>query len=181
MYGAYKVFMCRTGLLIWLLLCLMILGYVVLRHFHVEKIYFYLFLLIPAVLTGLTLILPPLAQNNAEFSSWIDTVLTGRINHINQVYGEIWKLLLGHVPQEPFDSMYFTTLYNYGWVLFVISLVAYIAGMWYCIKKGQYYAVIGLGIMTVYGFMELLPMSVLWNLPLLYLSQIMFQGKNSNE
>ena len=159
----------------------MILGYVVLRYFHREKGYLYLFLLIPAGLALLTLILPPLARNNPEFSAWINYYLTGRIEHINWVYGDIWKLLLGHVPQEPFDSMYFTTLYDYGWILFLFSLVAYIAGMWYGIKKDQDYIVIGLGIMAVYGFMELLPMSVLWNLPLLYLSQILFQGKNRKE
>lgn len=177
MYGAYKVFMCRTGMMIWLVLCLMVLGYVIVRFFHVEKGYFYLFLLIPVGLTVLTLGLPPLAKNNWKFSAWINYVLNGRIDHINQVYGQVWKLILGHAPQEPFDSMYFTILYNYGWGIFLLSLVAYIAGMWYGIKKGQYYGVIALGIMAGYGFMELLPMSAVWNLPLLYLSQILFQGK----
>ena len=181
MFVAYKVVMCRTGMLIWVILCLMILGYVVLRYFHREKGYLYLFLLIPAGLALLTLILPPLARNNPEFSTWINYYLTGRIEHINWVYGDIWKLLLGHVPQTPFDSMYFTILYNYGWILFLLCLVAYIVGMWYCIKRDQDYIVIGLGIMAVYGFMELLPMSVLWNLPLLYLSRILFQGKNRRE
>lgn len=31
--------------------------------------------------------------------------------------------------------------------------------------------------MAVYGYMELLPLSVLWNLALIYLAQILFQGK----
>lgn len=181
MFGAYKVFICRTGMLIWLVLCIMILGYAVLRHFHVEKGYCYLFLLIPIGMAVLTLILPRLAKKNVEFSIWINGILNGRINKISDVYGQVWKLLLGQTPQMPFDSMYLTTIYNYGWVLFLMSLVAYIAGMWYGIKKGQYYEVIALGIMAVYGFMELLPMSVVWNLPLLYLSQILFQGKNSKE
>lgn len=83
---------------------------------------------------------------------------------------------MGHIPQKPYDSMYFDMLYNYGWILFGIGLVAYVAGMWYCNRKGQYYITIALGIMAIYGFMELLPLSVLWNLPLFYLSQILFQG-----
>lgn len=181
MFGAYKVFMCRTGMLIWLVLCLMILGYVVLRRFCAEKGYFYLFLIIPIGLTGLTLILPPLAKKNPVFSTWINMVLTGRVDHINWYYEQIWKLILGQIPQESFDSVYFSIIYNYGWIIFLISLVAYIAEMWYGIKKEQYYVVIALGIMAVYGFMELLPMSMVWNLPLLYLSQILFQGKKSKE
>ncbi len=177
MFVAYQIFMCRTGILMWILLCLMIFGYALFRYFHLEKEYLSLLLLLPVVLVGVTLILPPIAQNNFELAVWFNKIFTGRIDHINQVYGQIWKLLLGHVPKEAFDNMYFTTLYNYGWILFTFSLVAYIIGMWYCIKKDQDYNVIGLGIMSVYGFMELLPLSILWNLPLLYLSQILFQGK----
>lgn len=65
---------------------------------------------------------------------------------------------MGHIPQKPYDSMYFDMLYNYGWILFGIGLVAYVAGMWYCNRKGQYYITIALGIMAIYGFMELLPL-----------------------
>ena len=73
--------------------------------------------------------------------------------------------------------MYFHTLYNYGWILFITCFIAYIAGMWYCNGKGKFYGTIALGIMAVYGYMELLPMSVLWNLPLLYLSWVLFREK----
>ncbi len=181
LYGAYKLFLCRTGILIWLLLCLIILGYRVLKYFHWEKGYFYLVMILPILLAVFTLILPLLAQQNPELYAWINNIFTGRIEHIKQGYGQLGNCLLGHIPQEPFDSMYFTILYNYGWILFLLCLVAYIVGMWYCIKRDQDYIVIGLGIMAVYGFMELLPMSVLWILALLYLARILFQGKNRRE
>ena len=177
MFGAYEVFLCRTGLLVWVLLCLMVLCYVVAKHFHVEKIYGYLFTAIPVVLTVLTLVLPLIAQKSEAFNQWINLMLTGRINQINSIYDRLWNLVPGQAGRASFDSMYVTALYNYGWILFLFVLAIYIVGMWYCNKKGQYYAVIGLGIMAVYGYMELFPLSALWNLPLLYLSQILFQGK----
>lgn len=177
MFGAYKVFMCRTGLLVWVLLCLMVLCYVLAKHFHVEKVYGYLLCAIPAVLTLLALVLPLIAQKNETFNKWINIVLTGRINYVNEVYGRLWNLVPGQAGRASFDSIYVTALYNYGWILFLFVLAAYIAGMWYCNKKGQYYAVIGLGIMAVYGYMELFPLSVMWNLPLLYLSQVLFREK----
>lgn len=132
---------------------------------------------IPAVLILLALVLPLIAQKNETFNKWINIVLTGRINYVNEVYGRLWNLVPGQAGRASFDSIYITALYNYGWILFLFVLAAYIAGMWYCNKKGQYYAVIGLGIMAVYGYMELFPLSALWNLPLLYLSQVLFREK----
>lgn len=177
MIGAYEIFMCRTGMVVWIVLCLMILGYQLLKKIHFEIQYLYLFSIIPVTLATLALTIPAIAQKQPMFSVQINRILTGRIDLINQVYDQMLRLLIGNTSQRSFDSIYYTVLYNYGWIFFLLSLVAYSAGMWYCIKKGQYYGVIGLGIMAVYGFMELLPLSVLWNLPLLYLSQILFQGK----
>lgn len=174
---AYEVFMCRTGLLVWFLLCFMVLGYRVLKRFHWEKVYMMLFAAIPAVLAVLTMTIPLLARANAEFDSLINRVLTGRVWMVDKVYDEVWTLVLGHVPQQSFDSVYFHLLYNYGWILFALCLIAYVFGMCYCNKKGKYYETIALGIMAMYGYMELLPLSVLWNLPLLYLAWVLFRER----
>lgn len=76
-----------------------------------------------------------------------------------------------------FDSMYFTTVYNYGWVLLILYLVAYTVGIRYSIRKGQYYIAIALGATAVYGYVELLPLSVIWNLPMIYLAQALFRER----
>lgn len=135
----------------------------------------------PIVLAALTLILPLWARKNEQVGSWLEYYLTGRIRHLDQFLNDIGSLLLGHVPREPFDSIYFHLLYNYGWVLFVVCILAYCAGMWYCNKKCKFYETIGLGIMAVYGFMEHLPLSVLWNLPLLYLSWLLFKERKATD
>lgn len=180
---AYKVFMCRTGLWGWAVLCLMVLGYRLLKHWNREKIYMMLFTVIPVVLAAMTLLLPMWARKSEWANEKLNYYLTSRIAHINQFLDNIGirGLLLGHVPREDFDSLYFHLLYNYGWVIFILCIIAYCAGMWYCNKKGEYYGVIGLGLTAVYGFMEYLPLSVLWNLPLLYISWVLFKEKKTTD
>lgn len=177
LFGAYKILICRTGLLLWGVLCIMILGYKIAKHMKKERLYMNLFLCIPALATMCTMILPIATRKSQVFNEWINKLLNYRITNINEVYNLIWKLWIGSVSPKVFDSMYFTLLYNYGWILFFLSLVAYISGMWYCNKKEQYCVTIALGIMAVYGFMELLPLSILWNLPLIYLAQVLFKER----
>ena len=123
------------------------------------------------------MILPVSIRNNKDMEFWLSKILTGRIGLISAKYDDIWSLGLGHIPQHSFDNMYFQLLYNYGWIIFIFCIVLYIIEMWYCNRKCQYYITIALGIMAIYGFMELLPLSALWNLPLLYLSQVLFRGE----
>lgn len=177
MLAAYRLFMCRTGIVAWGILLLMVLGYRVIRRWKHEKAYMTLFVAIPVVLALLTLILPLWVRKDAVANQMLNYYLTGRIDLINPFYDNIKNAVWGNIPRIDFDISYFHVLYNYGWIVFVLWLVAYCAGMWYCNKKSNYYGTIGLGIMAVYGFMELLPLSVLWNLPLLYLAGILFREK----
>lgn len=180
MLGAYKLFMCRTGLVVWGILCVTVLAYRIMKYFNKQRIYVSLFIPIPVALACITMIVPILARKNPEFSVWINTKLTGRVDLIDQVYDQVFRLQLVKAQQHSFDSIFFHTLYNYGWLMLILGLVAYTMGMWYCNSKEQYYVTIALGIMAVYGYMELLPLSILWNLPLIYLAQILFRGEKSS-
>ena len=179
MLAAYKVLVCRTGMVIWGVTCLMVLGYRLTRRLKWEKVYMALFTAIPAVLAALTLVLPIWARENVEVDRTLNFYLTGRITHISQYFDGIGRLVLGAEIREPFDSVYFHLLYNYGWIVFVLYLLAYCVGMWYCNRKSKFYATIGLGAMAVYGFMEHLPLSVLWNLPFFYLSCVLFRERKA--
>ncbi len=153
------------------------MGYRLTRRLKWEKVYMALCVAVPVVLAALTLILPVWAKKDNDVDVVLDRYLTGRIRHINIFFDEIGHLVFGAGTREPFDSMYFHLLYNYGWVVFVLCLLAYCASMWYCNKQNKFYVTIGFGIMAVYGFMEHLTLSVLWNLPLLYLSWLLFRER----
>ena len=178
---AYNVLICRTGILVWGVLCFTIIGYKITKHFRKEMLYMKIFPVIPIAVGVCTIIFPVIAKKNVLFDEWINRVLNSRITFVNEAYGQIWNSVMGQVSQKHFDNMYFDMLYNYGWILFGIGLVAYVVGMWYCNKKGQYYITIALATMAIYGYMELLPLSVLWNLPLAYLAQVLFRGEKNKQ
>lgn len=175
--GAYRVFMCRTGLVVWAVLCLMVLGYRITRRFSIQKMYSFFYLPVPTMLMLVTMVIPILAKSNVRFSAWINDILTGRIEFVNQVYHQVWTLPLGQIPKRSYDNMYFNTLFNYGWIILVLCLVVYTIGIWYSIREEQYYITIALSITALYGYMELLPLSVIWNLPMVYLAQALFKGR----
>lgn len=177
--GAYKLFMCRTGVLVWGALCMAVAFYRIIRHFHIERWMMKMFAAIPIVLAWLTLYIPHVIKKDPNFGKRIDVIMTGRMRLIGLVYDEVWtpEFVLGHNPSQSFDTMYFHLVYNYGWILFVVSIVAYVMVLWYCSEHDEYYITVVLGIAAIYGYMEMLPLSVLWNLPLLYMAKILFQGK----
>ena len=177
--GAYKLFMCRTGVLVWGVLCLTVLFYRIIRRFHIERWVMKIFAAIPIVLAWLTLYIPYMAKKDPNFGKRVDVLITGRLRLIGLVYDEVWNptFTFGHIPSQSFDTIYFHLLYNYGWILFVMSIVAYVMVLWYCSEHSEYYIMIALGSMAIYGYMEMLPLSVLWNLPLIYIAKNLFQGK----
>ena len=177
--GAYKLFMCRTGVLVWGVLCLTVLFYRIIRRFHIERWVMKIFAAIPIVLAWLTLYIPYMAKKDPNFGKRVDVLITGRLRLIGLVYDEVWNptFTFGHIPSQSFDTIYFHLLYNYGWILFVMSIVAYVMVLWYCSEHREYYIMIALGSMAIYGYMEMLPLSVLWNLPLIYIAKNLFQGK----
>lgn len=177
--AAYKLFICRTGLVVFGMLCIMVIGYYVMQSIEKQRVYTKVFSFIPFIMAIFTIILPIVTRKSQEISAKINEILNGRLWQVGALYlyDEIKGLWLGHMPSQNFDNMYFQLLYNYGWILFGTCLVAYAIGIWYCSLKEQYYVIIALGSMAIYGYMELLPLSILWNLPLIYLAQVLFKER----
>mgnify|MGYP007025267817 CR=1 FL=1 len=53
------------------------------------------------------------------------------VRHIKSLYAAS----IIPVPIVDFDISYFHVLYNYGWIVFALWIVAYCAGIWYCNRK----------------------------------------------
>lgn len=176
LYLAYKILMCRTGLVVWLLFLLMVLGYWILRNSKLKRGYLFLFILIPLLCCVATFITAVLYGRGNRAAVWLDGLLTGRIKHIAPfLLGSQSFTILGNVPREPFDSIYMHLYYNYGVILFAIGIMAYIAAMYRLWKKSKDFPLMILGIMSVYGFMEQFPLNVTWNLFLLYIGAALFE------
>lgn len=177
--GAYKLFMCRTGLIVWFALLLSMIGYWLSQKLKWEKGYLSLLCFLPVISVVLSFVLPILAIHNNYIKHVLNHCLTGRIQFMIPYLDAMKSVILGNTSSHPFDNMYFHTVYNYGWIVFIIGLAAYIRTMWLCIKQKKHHEVIVLGIMALYGFMENYPLSVVWNLSLLYLSLTLFSKENA--
>jgi hypothetical protein len=174
----YKYIMCRTGVVVWAVLCLMVMVYKLTKNKKIGDIYRRLLVAAPVAICIFTFLLNILCRYNEKLDSTMHLLLTGRIHHMNAFMDNIGFNILGIVPAESFDSMYFHLLYNYGWILFILVMLAYTAAMWYCYKEKLHYELIAMAAMSVYGFMEFMPLSVVWNFPIIYLSYAVFRRKN---
>ena len=181
LYIAYKVLMCRTGLVVWVFFLGMIGIYSVVKNVRLRRCYLFLIIMLPVICTILTFGITMLYENGNAIGVKLDALLTGRIAHISRFLPQIGKItVFGHIPREPFDSMYVHLYFNYGIVLFTIFIVGYIYTMYYAWKKGRDFELIILGVMSVYGFMEQFPLNITWNLFLLYMSWILFKRNDIN-
>ena len=175
--GAYWLFVCRTGLVVWCALLVLVFGYKISCKLKWDKIYLTLLLLIPVVLAALTFVLPLIGTQNSALAKKMNFYLTGRINQLTQGISNLGLPLLGNIPRDPFESVYFHLLYNYGWIITIICFAAYLYTMWKCRKNSRPYEMIILSTMAIYGFMEHWPLSVGWNISLLCMSCILFRKK----
>lgn len=177
--GAYQLFMCRTGIVVWACLLVMLLGYRLARKWTFDRIFLSLFCTLPILLVVITCVFIVLSMYNSEFSAWINNLFTGRIRLMIQGLENMEHIYLGQVPRHLYDNLNFYLLYNYGIIILLFSLVSYTYAIWYCYKQGKDYEVIILGIVAIYSFMEYFPLSTAWNLSLLCLSRILFKTKDT--
>ncbi len=178
LWAAYKVLMCRTGFLVWLVFMLIILAYKLSCRMKFNKIYMFLVFLIPSIVAFLSFLLPLIGMYNAAFLETIDFYLTGRIWHLIQGWNHLDSLFLGRSLREPFDNSYYQLVVNYGWIISAFCFVAYLRAVCLCIKGKRDYEALALSVMSIYGFMEFWPLSVGWNVSLLLLAPILFGTKS---
>ena len=170
MVGAYKILVCRTGLLVWGVLCVMFLIYHILKRSknrQIMKGYLASLCLAPVMLAVLSFVLPLWGANNEAIGRLLTHFLTGRMRIIHEYLKDVGILVLGHIPRQDFDNSYFH-------ILFFIFMFVFIRSIWYCIRKKKNYEVIILSVMSLYAFMEKFPLSIAWNLSLLLLTGNIF-------
>jgi magnesium-transporting ATPase (P-type) len=156
----------------------MVIIYKLTKDKKMGDIYRRILVVAPVAICIFTFVLNILCRNNEELNTKMEKLLTGRVLHMNSFMDNVGFNMLGIVPAESFDSMYFHLLYNYGWVLFIAVILAYTIAMWYCYKEKLHYELIAMAAMSVYGFMEFMPLSVVWNFTIICLSYVVFRRKN---
>lgn len=178
--GAYMLFSCRTGMLVWVVFILCIALYCLVRNSSLKKAYLYLFTSVPALMYLMTFILVTLVKKKNRYALRIDELLHDRLSFI--VKHPLNQLnLFGHFPRQSFDNGYYHLLYNYGYIFTLLAMVAYVALIIYLIKKEKDYEVIVLGCNAIYIFMEYAAMSVCWSITLVLFSLLIFEKGKEKE
>lgn len=182
MYVAYHIIICRTGWYMWLAGLLLFAGYYLTRRIHLSRYYMYGVMMIPAFSAGFALagtyLYRTFLEGRSTLGERLNAIFTGRFALVQPYLPQIERAILGCTPTMSEDLAYIWIIYNYGWIIFLLVLVAYIC----CIKKlvqyGEEELGIILAIMAGYALAERLPLNGGWNLTVILLSVVLFE-KNS--
>lgn len=184
MYGGYKVLYCRTGLLIYVMLCISIGIMKLIRQEKLKKVFFGLWCLMPLIVAIGSYVLPILYSQKLQFMEKLNSFVTGRI-YLSLQTLQMTPFTWFGVLERPWvgsyymDNAYLNVLLSYGWVVFMLAILAYTYMCFYHLKERQYYELIILSIISVYAFMEYAPVNATWNPLLLLMSESLFVRKKS--
>lgn len=176
----YRILFCRTGWYIWLIALVMIGAYKLAEKLEVKKIYIRLLCIMPAMLAIFSVIMVILMAHGSAFAGWGDKCLTGRIAIATYSCLSGLFTLLANPVRTTNEIAYIQLPYNYGWILYLISLILYIKTMWMMAKQNEDYYVIVFAVISIYFLGETVPVSVGWNISLLLVSGLLFQKTGEN-
>lgn len=181
MYGGYRLLLCRTGWLVYILLGTVLLLRRLLKGKRAYRTFINLWVLLPGIMAVLSICLALLYRGGYWLTDWINQMVTGRLYLFEQAISTLgisWYAPIGEYPYQ-LDNVYLYILLKYGAIVLFVYLSIYMLAMWYLKDKEDDMPVILLGILAVYGFMEYSFINVTWNPVMLYFSSI-FIGRNMN-
>lgn len=175
MYVMYKILYCRTGWYMWIITLVMIAFYEVIKRTKVKEWYLSLLCFLPLLFGIMSIVILYMLEAGNQFAVWINNCFTGRFaialnTCLPNLYG-----IIGNVPRTSNEIGYVFFPYNYGWVVYIISIVVYMRSMWYMKRTGKDYACLVLAIVAGYFMGEAVPLSVGWNVALLLISTLLYR------
>lgn len=181
MIYAYEKLLCRTGLLVYGIMVIMLFALYLIKQPKVRKVFFFLWGCLPAAIAGASYALPWFYEKQMPFAVKINNLITGRISLANQALHRTELTWFGALEKNWSDEFYLDNAYinlllSYGIIVIAICILLALA-MNYCLwKKEEYYVLIITGIIAIYAFMEYSPINATWNPTLLYMACGVFGG-----
>ena len=182
-YFMYKVFVCRSGLVMWI--CTVFLWAVccLAKKIKLGKVFGILLSIVPGLVwavsygaVGLWNYAGTHPENvkAVEWAQRLDNVVTGRLHLAQNVLLEWKDLLTGKEVSQFFDNSYMHMTYNYGYIVMFLFLVGITIAIikWY--KAGYEYYAVALVAMSGYMFMEMLPINIGWDIVLILISAALY-------
>lgn len=183
MIFAYKVFFSRAGLLIYLLMCVALAVFNIVKNWKLKKAFGFLLVLLPLGTAVTSYVLAVLYPQNIPFVNKLDTLVTGRIELSAKALESVGLSWFGTV-EKPWvgryfiDNAYLNVLLGCGIIVCAVCVISYIIMCYYYWQNEQhYYVLIVLGIVSIYLFMEYAPVNVTWNPILLFMAGSLFNNR----
>jgi len=183
MFLAYKVFFSRTGLLIYLLMCMALALFNIVKWWEIKKALGFLWVLLPLGTALISYVLAVLYPRNISFVNKLDMLVTGRINLSARALESVGLSWFGTAAkpwagQYFIDNAYLNILLGYGIIVCAVCVISYfIMCYYYWLNEQRYYVLIIMGILSIYLFMEYAPINVTWNPLLLFMAGSFFRDK----
>lgn len=177
MFIGYKVFLSRTGLLIYFILCAALVLVYMVKWEKARKTLGFVWALLPLGTAVASYALPVLFPKNIELVKTVNDYTTGRI-YLSFKALESADLTWFGAMERPWegvyyiDNVYMNILLSCGILLCLLWVISLFLAAYHYWKTEQYYILIAIGIISIYGFMEYSVVNVTWNPILLFFLDI---------
>lgn len=175
----YRILLCRTGWYIWLFTLAVVGCYKLSVKLKIKEVYIKLLCIIPPFLAIFGIIIVIMMSKGNAFAAWLNVCFTGRISMAVECLPSLFRLFANPV-RTANEIAYIQLPYNYGWILYLFSLIVYIKTMWMMAKRKEDYYVIIFAVISVYFLGEAVPVSSGWNTSLLLVSGLIFERAEEN-
>ena len=180
-YGAYRLFLCRTGFLLWLLLVFAVFVYRFLQKWYGSDVFLRLMHAVPGVMLFMTFFLAFLFKKKVGIVRELNSLLNARISDVATRMGRVKTSFIGLQTARSFDNGYFHLVYNYGFIITILFVVLLSGAIYYFAKRNMGYEAIALMVLSVFLYMEFAVLSPVWNTLLILLGYVFFERINEKK
>ena len=171
MYSGYKILLCRTGWMVYILLGIVLVLRHVFKGRRIYGVFLELWTVFPCVMAMLSIGSPLVYRTGLGLVEWMNQMLTGRLYLFEQAISTLgisWYAPIGEGYSRQLDNVYLYIMLKYGIIVLAAYLFVYVLTMRRLKNKEDDLPVILLGILSIYGFMEYSFINVTWNPVMLY-------------
>ena len=175
---AYKVFLSRTGLLIYLLLCVMLILCSIIKQEKVKKVFFFTLNLVPLGIAVFSYVFSIMYSGHIWYIDKLNNLVTNRILFSSKALNDNGLSWFGRVVVKSWDyyidNAYINILLSYGIFVMILCILSYTFMCYKYWEVENYILLLVMVVLAIYAFMEYSPVNVTWNPLLLFMSVILF-------
>lgn len=159
----YYLLYCRTGIIIWLLICILIFFEKGIKSSRLKKNIYNIVPWSAMCVAFISIIIPILYYAvDSNVLKMLNSMVTGRIDIASKYISRMEFSVLGQKVSQPFDNVFVHVLYNDGVIYLFIYIIIVTALMLWCNKKEKYVELLMITSIVLFSYMEFAPLTLSW-------------------